>query len=132
MVRSPRHLRRRAVRGPEHPYVLTTQFGIAESVAGQGRHSEAEQLYRDVHRAEERVLGPHHPHTLSARYGIASSLTEQGELSKAEDLLRDLLPIQQRVLGPNHASTQSTARLLRRLTDPRQESVARSDRSINS
>ncbi|MEU7339640.1 tetratricopeptide repeat protein [Streptomyces sp. NPDC007074] len=119
----------RRVRGPEHPYVLTTQFGIAESVAGQGRHSEAEQLYRDVHRAEERVLGPHHPHTLNARYGIASSLTEQGELSKAENLLRDLLPIQQRVLGPNHARTQSTARMLRRLTNLHQESVARADRS---
>ncbi|MFJ2397365.1 tetratricopeptide repeat protein [Streptomyces sp. NPDC087843] len=118
----------RRVRGPEHPYVLTTQFGIAESVAGQGRHSEAEQLYRDVHRAEERVLGPHHPHTLNARYGIAASLIEQGELSTAEHLLRDLLPIQQRVLGPNHASTQSTARTLRSLTEPRQQSVARSNR----
>ncbi|MEU5894459.1 tetratricopeptide repeat protein [Streptomyces sp. NPDC047461] len=111
------------VRGPEHPYVLTTQFGIAESVAGQGRHHEAERLYRDVHRAEERVLGPHHPHTLNAWYGVASSLAAQGEHARAERLLHDLLPIQQRVLGPNHGSTQTTARMLRNLTEPRQPDV---------
>ncbi|MGW4875898.1 tetratricopeptide repeat protein [Streptomyces sp. NPDC004262] len=109
------------VRGPEHPYVLTAQYGIAESVAGQGRHSEAEQLYRDVHRVEERVLGPHHPHTLNARYGIASSLAEQGEHTRAERLLRDLLPVQQRVLGSDHASTQSTAAMLRRLSESRRD-----------
>ncbi|MDZ3838893.1 MAG: tetratricopeptide repeat protein [Rhodospirillales bacterium] len=49
------------VLGPEHPSTATIFNNVASCLNAQGRHGEAEALYRKALEIRERVLGPDHP-----------------------------------------------------------------------
>ena len=57
------------------PYVVHTHY-----ICHAGKHSEAEQLYRQVLEVRERVLGPEHPDTLKTKHNLADTLQDQGKL----------------------------------------------------
>jgi tetratricopeptide (TPR) repeat protein len=81
---------------------------LANSLAEQGKHPEAELHERQVLEAEERVLGREHPSTLMTKGNLARSLSGQGKHPEAEALLRQVLEAEERVLGREHPSTLRT------------------------
>jgi hypothetical protein len=52
------------VLGPEHPNTLSTAWHLGITLCPQGKHAEAETLFRETLEVQQRVLGPEHPHTL--------------------------------------------------------------------
>jgi tetratricopeptide (TPR) repeat protein len=76
----------------------------------QGKHAEAESMYRKTLAVDQRVSGPEHPQTLATVTNLANTLLSQGNYAEAETTYRAVLAIQQRVLGPEHPNTMKTAK----------------------
>jgi hypothetical protein len=93
------------VLGPEHPGTLAAMNNLASSLHGQGKHAEAEQMFRELLPVQRRVLGPEHPYTLTTVTNLANSLHGQGKHAEAERMYREVLDVRRRVLGPEHPDT---------------------------
>jgi len=72
----------------------------ADAFENQGRHPDAEPLYRRALSLRESGLGPDHPDTAASAEGLAMALEGQGRLEEAEPLLRRVLSIDARSPGP--------------------------------
>ena len=94
--------------GPDHPDALAARFSLAQEMAAQGDHAEAEEEFRYVYRARQRALGPNHPETLIARFGAAQEIAARGDHARAEEEFRGMLPHQRRSLGRYHPDTLAT------------------------
>lgn len=94
--------------GPDQPDALAARFGLAQEMAAQGDHAEAEEEFRYVYRARQRTLGPNHPETLIARFGAAQEIAARGDHARAEEEFRGMLPHQRRSLGQYHPDTLAT------------------------
>ncbi len=105
---------KKRVLGPEHPGTLATTANLALSLSRQGKHAEAEQIYREALAVETRVLGPEHPGTLNTARNLAVTLFDQRKYAEAQPLCAAALEVQRRVLGPAHPHTLTgnTANLL--------------------
>jgi tetratricopeptide (TPR) repeat protein len=88
---------------------LRAAGNLAIALDAQGKHTEAEILYREVLAVRRRVQGPEHPRTLAMAMNLAASLDDQGKYVEAETMYRDMLVVQRRVLGPEHPHTLTTA-----------------------
>jgi len=75
---------------------------LADALTLQGKHAEAESLFREALDDARESLGSEHPVVLPYFGDLADALLEGGELSAAEDVLREGLDIALRTLGPNH------------------------------
>jgi serine/threonine protein kinase len=95
-------------RGPDRPDALAARFSLAQEMAAQGDHAEAEEEFRYVYRARQRALGPNHPDTLIARFGAAQEIAARGDHARAEEEFRGMLPHQRRSLGRYHPDTLAT------------------------
>ena len=99
-------------KGEEHPDTLTARHGLAEQIGNQGRHQEAEAMYRAIWKIRRRpdVLGKEHPDTLFSRNNLAWQIGKQGRYQEAEAELRAIRKIQRRpdVLGEGHPDTLTT------------------------
>jgi tetratricopeptide (TPR) repeat protein len=93
---------------PDRPEALAARFNLAQELAAQGDHAEAEEEFRYVCRARQRMLGPNHPDTLIARFGVAQEIAARGDHALAEEEFRGMLPHQRRSLGPYHPDTLAT------------------------
>jgi serine/threonine protein kinase len=93
---------------PDHPDTLAARFSLAQEMAAQGDHAEAEEEFRYVYRARQRALGPNHPETLIARFGAAQEIAARGDHARAEEEFRGMLPHQRRSLGRYHPDTLAT------------------------
>ncbi|HIG12339.1 MAG TPA: tetratricopeptide repeat protein, partial [Planctomycetes bacterium] len=78
----------------------------------QGKHDDAEPLYREALEGRRRTLGDEHHDTLDSLAWLGwLSLTEgdllqrPGKLTQAEPLLRKALEARRRVLGEEHHDT---------------------------
>ena len=78
---------------------------LARLFEDQGRYGEAEPLYEEAKRIDERVLGPEHPGTLTAVNNLAGLYESQGRYAEAEPLYERALAARERVLGPDHPDT---------------------------
>jgi hypothetical protein len=78
---------------------------LASALAAQGKHEEAETMFRLLLATVRRVRGPEHERTLSATMNLANVLDSQGKHVEAETTYRDLLTVQRRVMGPEHPNT---------------------------
>ena len=76
---------------------------MAVSLPGQGKHTEAAEIKREVLASTTRLLGADHEHTLATATNLASSLCQYGQKTKAVQILRETLALSQRALGPNHS-----------------------------
>jgi tRNA A-37 threonylcarbamoyl transferase component Bud32/tetratricopeptide (TPR) repeat protein len=92
----------------DHPDALAARFSLAQQLAAQGDHAEAEAEFRHVYRARRRALGPGHPDTLVARFGFAQEMAARGDHARAEEEFRRTLPYQRRSLGQYHPDTLAT------------------------
>jgi tetratricopeptide (TPR) repeat protein len=81
---------------------------LANSYSQQGRHKEAESLYRAGLEISRRVNGPDHPDTLRWTTNLANDLLGQERYQEAEALFGQALEISRRVLGPDHPTTLRT------------------------
>ena len=91
--------------GKEHPDTLASVNNLAELYRAQGRHAEAEPLFRRALEASERVLGKEHPDTLMSVNNLALLYQAQGHHAEAEPLFRRALEASERVLGKEHPQT---------------------------
>ena len=64
---------RRRVLGEEHPSTLFSASNLAWSLSDQGKHAEAEEMFRVTLEARRRVLGSSHPHTLETVEALEST-----------------------------------------------------------
>jgi tetratricopeptide (TPR) repeat protein len=80
-------------------------FNLANLLSDEGRHAEAEKLYRETLTIQLRTYGPEHPRTLLSKSGLADELFKEGHVREAERLNRETLAAMVRVIGPQHPST---------------------------
>jgi tetratricopeptide (TPR) repeat protein len=88
--------------GPDHPDVATSLNDLANLHLDQGRHADAEPLYKRSLAILEKTLGPDHPHIATSLDNLALVYTDEGRYADAESLYKQLLPIQEHALGPSH------------------------------
>jgi len=80
--------------------------GLARIAQDQGRHSEAERLWRETLDLRIAALGKEHPDTLLSMTYLAGVLDTECRYEEAEQLYRKALAIQRRVVGPHHPETR--------------------------
>jgi tetratricopeptide (TPR) repeat protein len=69
--------------GPDDASVIETARRLAHVMIAQGKHSSAEQLYRQVYESRRRVMGPVDPDTMSACRDLTDLLAQQGKQDEA-------------------------------------------------
>ena len=74
-----------ATRGSDHPDTLASLNNLANALHDQGKHAEAEGLYRQALEARRRVLGADHPDTLTSLNNLVSALVAQHKLTAAQE-----------------------------------------------
>ena len=84
---------------------LGTKRLLASEMFNQGKHAEAEPLYREALEASRATLGDRHPHTLTSINGMANLLHAQGKHAEAEPLCREALEVRRATLGDRHPDT---------------------------
>jgi len=105
----------RQVLDGDHPLTILTARGLAQVMALQRRHSEAERLCRQV-LTRQQLLGDNHRSTLETRHLLGKVIADQNRYAEAEPLLRQVLTERERVLGKEHPDTQATRQELDRIT----------------
>lgn len=78
---------------------------IANCAKKQGRHGDAEKLYKQLVELRAEVLGAMHVRTLSATVDLAISIENQGRRTDAEALYREVLKKRTETLGPEAPDT---------------------------
>ena len=78
---------------------------LAQDLQAQGKHDEAEPLYREALEMDRESLGTRHPNTLIAINNLAQVLQAQGKYDEAEPLCREALEVDRETLGNRHPST---------------------------
>ena len=81
---------------------------LAQDLQAQGKHDEAEPLYREALEMDRESLGTRHPNTLIAINNLAQVLQAQGKLDEAEPLSREALEVERQTLGDRHPHTLSS------------------------
>jgi tetratricopeptide (TPR) repeat protein len=75
---------------------------LANAKSHQGKYKEAEGLFRQSLKIDERALGKDHPSYGTSLQALAGVLSKQGEVKESEALLRQSLKIYERALGKHH------------------------------
>ncbi len=88
---------------------LAAAANLAQSRCGEGKHTEAERIFREVHATQLRVLGAEHLDTLHSAANLAQCLSIQGKYAEAEQIQRKVHAVEARVIGAEHPSTLTSA-----------------------
>jgi hypothetical protein len=64
---------------------LNSRHGLAEVIAEQDRHEEAERLHRDVLADRQRLLGRDHPDTMNSQNALAKLIAAHTDSPKPSD-----------------------------------------------
>ena len=78
---------------------------MASLLQEQGRHAEAEPLFREALAARREVRGARHPETLISLSNLVDLLREVGKLEEAHTVLGDTVAVAAEVFGPEHERT---------------------------
>jgi tetratricopeptide (TPR) repeat protein len=81
---------------------------LAQELQAQGKHDEAEPLFREALEMDRETLGMRHPSTLIAINNLAQVLQAQGKYDEAEPLCREALEMERETLGDRHPDTLSS------------------------
>jgi len=81
---------------------------VARLMQEQGKHDEAEPLYREALNVRTEQLGRRAPDTILIVNNLAWLLQARGQLEEAEALYREALEVRRDVLGPEHQDTLIT------------------------
>ena len=101
---------RKRVQGAEHPLTLAAANNLAGSLAGQGKHAEAEGMLREVLAVRKRVQGAEHPLTLATVNRLARSLNSQGKHAEAEEIQREVSACRKRAVEDSGACADECKR----------------------
>ena len=71
----------------------------------QGGYEEAEELYHQALKIDEKSIGREHPNYALRLNNLAGVLRDQGRYEEAEKLYRQALKISKEALGENHPQT---------------------------
>ncbi|MFC1573034.1 tetratricopeptide repeat protein [Candidatus Eisenbacteria bacterium] len=112
---------RRRVHGPEHPEVLEAMEVYADLLSRQGKHHDAEAIFRDVLTVRRSSLGEDDPETIMAQENIAVILEAQGRYEDAERITREVLERRREVFGEEHPETLVAMMLLAEVLQSRGE-----------
>jgi tetratricopeptide (TPR) repeat protein len=85
----------------DHPARLSARAQLAHVVAVT-QHAEAEQMFRDLLRDQQRVLGGLHPDTMASQRVLARLTGLQGQYQEAEAMYRELIADRRLRLGDDH------------------------------
>ena len=69
--------------GPKHPQTLEARYGLADVLAFQEKHSDAEKEHRAVAELRSDVLGAVHKKTFQSRAGVARAIAGQRRVAEA-------------------------------------------------
>jgi len=83
--------------------------------ADQGKHAEAEKMYRRALDGKEKAWGPDHTSTLDTVNNLGLLYADQGKHAEAEKMYRRALDGYEKAWGPDHTSTLDTVNNLRLL-----------------
>jgi tetratricopeptide (TPR) repeat protein len=78
---------------------------LAFTFSKQGKHAQAEPLFRQALEAFRRSLGEKHPGTLVPMHNVASILEKQGKADEAVVIYRKVVALAEKVLPPGHLNT---------------------------
>jgi tetratricopeptide (TPR) repeat protein len=93
------------VYGDEHPNVATDLYNLEELLRAQGKHDEAEPLYRQSLEISRKVLGEEHSDVVGLLNNLAQLLYTQGKYDEAEPLYRQSLAIDRKVYAIHLAAS---------------------------
>ena len=79
---------RTALLGNEHPDVATSLDDLAGVLLKQGRHTEAETVYRECVAMRRKLLGNEHPDVADPLGSLAGMLRDTGRLVEAVSAAR--------------------------------------------
>ena len=102
--------------GSNNRETLDAVFALGELRYYEGRHREAENLYREAAVGRRLVLGPNAKDTLEAEMAIAAAYSQQKRFDEAEQLFKAALERQRRILGEED-SLPSCTQDFRRFSD---------------
>lgn len=83
-------------------HILLARRTLGEVYNLQGEFQKAEQIFREVHKAQKESLGPEHDLTLHTEVCLASALINLGRFVEGEELVREIIPKCTKVLGMKH------------------------------
>jgi len=109
--------RRKNTLGDRHIETLTSMSKLGELYQLQGRHKEAELLFKDCLEIQRAVLGERHPDTLASMNNLAVLYDNLGRYDEAEPLYKDCLEMERAVLGERHPDTLASMNNLAVLYD---------------
>lgn len=101
--------------GNHHPATLTARYGLAQVLAAQGRDLNAERMYRQLLRDQERVLGAADAATLATRNDLAWTTECLGQYQEAEAMFSQLSTDERKLLGERHPRVLRTKGFLARM-----------------
>jgi len=78
---------------------MQARQSMTGAIAWQGRHAEAEALFREILLDQRRVLGDDHLYVLGTRHYLAWSIAQQGRSREAGRQYRQVLADRRRILG---------------------------------
>src|SRR5271170_6507513 len=78
------------VSGKGHPSTLTSMNDLAGVLSDQGKHDQAEEVYRRTLELSETVLGKEHPLTLASMNNLVFTIQVQGRNIEAIKLMTEL------------------------------------------
>jgi tetratricopeptide (TPR) repeat protein len=81
---------------------LLTRRCLGETYVLQGKPRKAEQIFREVHKAQKESHGPEHDFTLYTEGCLASALNDLGKFVEGEELVRETIRKCTKVLGMKH------------------------------
>ena len=99
------HLRAKGSRAPKQSK-LDLMDAMAQALCGMGRHTEAEQILRDIVGDKPKIMGIQHVCTVDYMSQLASTLSTQGKDAEAEHWQRQVVDAYSRILGPEQTMTQ--------------------------
>ena len=105
--------------GPQDPRLVPSLNGLASVYRTQGKHAEAEPLFKRSLAIREEALGPEHFDVALGLHNLALTYDSQGKYAEAEPLYKRALAIGEKALGPEHpylaAGLEDYAALLQKM-----------------
>jgi hypothetical protein len=90
------------VLGPEHRHTVVAITTLARALVDQGKHADAEPLYRQALEVQRRVLGLESTQTRWQQRNTWQSHSTEATAMAPKKMNREVLGVQRRVLGREH------------------------------
>jgi tetratricopeptide (TPR) repeat protein len=89
--------------GPDHAFYALALNKLGIAFQSQGKHVEAEGLFKRALAIREKVLGANHGDVGQSLNNLANAYRDQGKYADAETLFKRALTIREKALGANHS-----------------------------